>query len=159
MEKWKNYGDINFVAYGGCLVRPHFTIEELKNEENAEENRQKNLDVLCLMPGDEDNIYYGYISNIDFRYDVSQEDLAEMCIICGYDEFAQMPIEEMLENGMTYNKIAVELAQTIDRFRTGLTYKSRISVADTMESMQMTYEELCEWLRDVGAEEYIPEEG
>ncbi len=27
---WTNYGDVNFIEYGGCLIKPHWTEEELK---------------------------------------------------------------------------------------------------------------------------------
>ena len=30
-EKWINYGDYDFLAFGGCLVRPHYNAEKLKN--------------------------------------------------------------------------------------------------------------------------------
>ena len=28
-NKWENLGDVNFLAYGGCLVKNHWTDEEL----------------------------------------------------------------------------------------------------------------------------------
>ena len=34
--EWVNMGDINFLAYGGCLVKPHFSEEELKDHESLE---------------------------------------------------------------------------------------------------------------------------
>lgn len=27
---WINLGDVNFLTYGGCMVRPHWSEEELK---------------------------------------------------------------------------------------------------------------------------------
>ena len=29
-EKWINYGDYDFLTFGGCLVRPHYNAEKLK---------------------------------------------------------------------------------------------------------------------------------
>jgi hypothetical protein len=62
---WKNLGDINFRAYGGCLVRPHWSEEELKKASNPE-ILKRTFDVFYLNPEmDEEGINEAALCCID----------------------------------------------------------------------------------------------
>lgn len=98
MEKWTNLGDINFLAYGGCLVKQHFTKEELVKQENknqlslifdvfylnpeyGESNDLKNYAALCCVDLTESWINYDDILQFigeDDKIGLSLEELLKL---------------------------------------------------------------------------------
>lgn len=63
-SKWKNYGDVNFISWGGCIVKPHWTEDEIKDHPSL----KNQYDVFRLLTADntgEENIYHAALHVVD----------------------------------------------------------------------------------------------
>lgn len=85
---WKNLGDVNFLTYGGCLVRRSHTDEELKRYPSL----STLYTVIQLMPSDdhEDMVFVG-ICEVDI------EDYTEDTGVLSYADISGKILEEILE--------------------------------------------------------------
>lgn len=158
MTKWKNLGDINFLAYGGCLVKPHFTKEELSDCEDEGDNLKYIYDVFYLNPeyGEADNLmnfaalccvdlqdtwidYHGLMTAIgeDWRSDSSLEDLLK-------DISPELLAKEIVEyeGAINCNPTVVK-----NGFINNYPYY--------LEDFIVSDEDLISWLKELGAEEYV----
>lgn len=150
--KWENLGDINFVAYGGCLVKPHWSDEEVKDYPSL----RNTYDVFYLNPeaSDDEDIYSAAMYCVDLD-DLTQEQINDMLEVTGYDEYIGKSKEELKELGLSYECLAKEMVEGgfVDN---ATTYKAQYPCE--LEDYLLTTSELYDWLRSIGAEEHIPEE-
>ena len=150
--KWENMGDINFVAYGGCLVRPHF--------ENPTEENKYVYDVFYLNPevGNE-NQNYAALCCIDLTD--SWLDYDGMLYACGLDEYMGKSFEELVKL-IDPTVLAEEMVvfHGVTNFNPSVNKKNEyLQYPSEFEDFIVTDEELNQWLKDIGAEEYCIEEG
>lgn len=86
---WKNFGNANYLAYGGCLVRKHF------NEEP--EVQEPVFDVFYLSPnyGGYNNVNFAVLCCIDLTDSWLPWEKIFKC--CGFDEDAKLPVAELVK--------------------------------------------------------------
>ena len=86
---WKNFGNANYLAYGGCLVRKHF------NEEP--EAQEPVFDVFYLSPnyGGDNNVNFAVLCCIDLTD--SWLPWEKILKYCGFDEDAKLPVAELVK--------------------------------------------------------------
>ena len=153
-NKWTNRGDINFTTYGGCLVRPHWTEDEVKELFKSDEvpNRSLEFDVFFLNTeygesGDEllaalcyVDIGDAWIKWLDVMTPIGQED--------GVTE--ETTVADLLEKGWEKDALAVEVLQAhaLDNFNPIYLHQDRVT---------LSYDELNLWLSQLGAEEFANE--
>lgn len=91
--EWVNMGDINFLAYGGCLVKPHFSEEELKDHESLENT----FDVFYLNTefGENGDENFAALCYVDL--DDSWLPWADMLKCIGLDEEVGLSVEELVK--------------------------------------------------------------
>lgn len=91
--EWVNMGDINFLAYGGCLVKPHFSEEELKDHESLENT----FDVFYLNTefGENGDENFAALCYVDL--DDSWLPWADMLKYIGLDEEVGLSVEELVK--------------------------------------------------------------
>ena len=144
-EKWINYGDYDFLAFGGCLVRPHYNAEKLKKHPDG----KNTYDVFSLNTeaGEDNNqmsaaIYVVDVSDFecwkqDILLAIGQEDkrLLSMEKI--------MPMSQWAKEIVDYGGIVEPLAN----------YSGTNS--DYWDDFIISEEDLKNWLRELGAEKDI----
>lgn len=107
-EHWENYGDINFIEFGGSLIRPSFNKEAILEEPDL----KYCFDVFILDTpfdlGEGDNVYRArYFSCIDVtEFEDCKKDLL---YTIGQEEFMDIPWLELFDGNM--KMLAVELAE------------------------------------------------
>lgn len=109
-KDWKNYGDINFTTFGGCLVRNSFTPEEIKEYPEL----TNYFDVFYLFTpfdiGEGDDVYkaflYSSVCITDFEH-VKQEVLT----LVG-EENNPAYRDKKLSECWTPERVAVELVES-----------------------------------------------
>lgn len=91
MSKWMNMGDINHLAYGGCLVKPHF------DENESIEGTAYIYDIFYLNPeygenGDQNFAALCYVDLTDLwlHWD-------DMLRACGYDDYIGLSFTELIK--------------------------------------------------------------
>ena len=129
--EWINMGDINFLAYGGCLVKPHFSEEELKDHESLENT----FDV----------------------FDDSWLPWADMLKCIGLDEEVGLSVEELVKkhSPMLLAKELVEYAG-VQNFSPEVVKNDTCNMYPySAEDFTVSDEDLVKWLRDLGAGEII----
>ena len=86
---WKNFGNANYLAYGGCLVRKHFTEEP--------EVQELVFDVFYLSPnrGGNNNVNFAVLCCIDLTD--SWLPWEDMLKYCGFDKDAKLPVAELVK--------------------------------------------------------------
>lgn len=158
MCKWKNLGDINFLAYGGCLVKPHFTKEELLECEDNGENLKYVYDVFYL------NTEYGEADNLMNYAALCCVDLTDTWIdynglmeYIGEDERVGSSLEDLLKD------ISPELlAKEVVEYE-GVSNCNPVVVKNgfvnnypySWEDFIISDEDLISWLKELGAEIFI----
>lgn len=92
--EWINMGDINFLAYGGCLVKPHFSEEELKDHESLENT----FDVFYLNTefGENGDENFAALCYVDL--DDSWLPWADMLKCIGLDEEVGLSVEKLVKS-------------------------------------------------------------
>lgn len=154
-RKWENLGDINFVAYGGCLVKSHQTGEG----SNVDEAFKYCFDVFYLNPefgenGDENFAGLGTIDLTD-----NWLDFDGMLEVTGYDEYKGKSLEELLEI-MSPELLAKEMVEYhgIQNFSPIVCKKDVVlQYPCDANDFIVTLEELNDWLHNIGADEHCVE--
>lgn len=137
-NKWKNLGDVNFLSYGGCLVRKNWSDEIAKYQvfslnTEAGENGDEYSAILCCVDLD----------------DLTAEVVEDILDLNGLEELSNMPLFEIMSPEMW--------AKEIVECGTGLyqptSYRSQYP--SSWEDYILTEDELKEWLKALGAEEFV----
>lgn len=158
MTKWENLGDINFLSYGGCLVKPHFSEKELSELENGGENLKLIFDVFYLNPeyGEKDDLKnYAALCCIDLTD--SWIDYDGMLQFIGEDHRIGSSLEDLLKelSPQLLAKEIVEYEGVVNCnpivVKNGRLIQYPISWTDFI----ISNEDLINWLKDIGAEEFI----
>ncbi len=151
---WENLGDINFLAYGGCLVKKHWTEKELAEVENSELLKYT-YDVFYLNTeyGDDGNQNFAALCCIDMTD--SFLDWDGMLYYIGQDERVGMKFNDLLEEG----EIAPELLAKEMIEYMGVGSFSPIAFNSATPFLNDDYivsdEDLKKWLQDLGAGDLI----
>lgn len=149
MEKWTNLGDINFVACGGCLVK--------SNWENPGESLKYCYKVFYLNPEAGNNGDQNYAAECYIDLTDSWLDYNGMLESIGCDELVGLSFDELIKkiDPMVLAKELVEY-HGVANFNPEVQHKDTcIQYPSTFEDFIVTDEELTEWLKNIGAEEFI----
>lgn len=140
-QKWKNFGDINYIAYGGCLVRKHWDEETLK--EHPEWNTEFDVFQLITEAGDKGNQLAATFHCIDVKdYEKEKKDIL---FYIGLEDKVDLPMEEIMSMEMW--------AKEIVEYGDGTQPSSYISdYPESWEDCFLTEEELRDWLEKLGVE-------
>ena len=96
-QPWENYGDINYISYGGTLVKPSFSPEEILEDPNL----KYYYDIFCLDTpfdlGEGDKVYRARLfSTINIcDYEQYKEDLL---FAIGQEDKMNIPWLELFDN-------------------------------------------------------------
>lgn len=149
---WKNFGNANYLVYGGCLVRKHF------NEEP--EAQEPVFDVFYLSPnyGGDNNVNFAVLCCIDLTGSWLPWEKIFKC--CGFDEDAKLPVAELIKkyDPMLLAKNMVLYAGfskfSPSVFKNDVTYNMHPSdIKDFLVSNNV----VMKWLHSLGAENIIDE--
>lgn len=151
--EWVNMGDINFLAYGGCLVKPHFSEEELKDHESLENT----FDVFYLNTefGENGDENFAALCYVDL--DDSWLPWADMLKCIGLDEEVGLSVEELVKkhSPMLLAKELVEYAG-VQNFSPEVVKNDTYNrYPYSAEDFTVSDADLVKWLRDLGAGEII----
>lgn len=150
---WKNFGNANYLAYGGCLVRKHF------NEEP--EAQEPVFDVFYLSPnyGGDNNVNFAVLCCIDLTDSWLPWEKIFKC--CGFDEDVRLPVAELIKkyDPMFLAKNMVLYAGfskfSPSVFKNDVTYNMHPSdIKDFLVSNNV----VIKWLHSLGAENIIDEQ-
>ena len=134
MSSWKNYGDVNFLSEGGCMVRHAWSEEERQQYPSLEDE----YDVLMLVPSfEEEDMVYAALKVVCIG-DCDTEGLTSV--------FGTLPEDPMLL--AAYNAVYTGFEPGIDR-----AYRQR-GMYSTNEDMLISSEEARAWLKELE----VPEE-
>lgn len=137
-QAWLNYGDINFLKYGGCLVRPYCSKKELEEYPNL----ASYYDVFSLNTeaGENGDQLSAAVFSVDIEDVVNDPDLKrELLKYIGLESAANLPANKIMEA----ERWAVEIVEA------GMTDDSRSYTTDYPESWEdyiLTKEQLIQWL-------------
>ena len=152
--KWKNLGDINFLAYGGCLVKHHFTEKEILENDNL----KYIFDVFYLNTeyGDKDNLMnYAAFCCVDLTDNWIDYD--GLLSVIGEDERIGSSLEELLKD-ISPELLAKEVVEYegVSNFSPYVVKNNRlIQYPVDWEDFIISDDDLIAWLKDIGAEEFI----
>lgn len=149
-DMWENFGDINFLTYGGCLVKRHWTDEELAKIENPELLKYT-YDVFYLNTeyGD-DNQNFAALCCIDLTDDFLDWNGMLYCI--GQDERIGMKLQDFLkETNISPKLLAKEMVEYmgVDEF-SPITFKNP-QYPSCIEDYLVSNKDLKKWIQDLGA--------
>lgn len=153
--EWTNMGDINFLAYGGCLVKPHFSEEELKDHESLENT----FDVFYLNTefGENGDENFAALCYVDL--DDSWLPWADMLKYIGLDEEVGLPVEELVKKHSP-----MLLAKELVEYTGVQNFSPEVVKDDTCnrypysaEDFTVSDDDLVKWLHDLGAGKIIDE--
>lgn len=150
MNKWKNMGDINYSAYGGCLVKPHF------DENESVKGAEYIYDVFYL------NSEYGENGNQNFAalccVDLTDSWLHwdDMLRACGYDNYIGLSFTDLIK------KLSPEImAKEIVEYEGVSNFSPVVVKEDGVIQYPFDWtdyivsdSDLKEWLVNIGAEEF-----
>lgn len=150
---WKNFGNANYLAYGGCLVRKHF------NEEP--EVQEPVFDVFYLSPnyGGDNNVNFAVLCCIDLTDSWLPWEKIFKC--CGFDEDAKLPVAELVKkyDPMLLAKNMVLYAGfskfSPSVFKNDVTYNMHPS---DIKDFLVSNDDVMKWLHSLGAENIIDEQ-
>lgn len=154
-NKWENLGDVNFLAYGGCLVKNHWTDEELAEVENPELLKHT-YDVFYLNPeyGNNGNENFATLCCIDLTDDFLDWDGMLYCL--GQDERIGMKFQDFLnETTISPKLLAKEMVEYmgVEQF-SPITFKNS-QYPSCAEDYLISDKDLEKWLQDLGAGDLI----
>lgn len=152
---WENLGDVNFLAYGGCLVKPHWTEEELAKAKNPELLKHT-YDVFYLNTeyGDDGNQNFAALCCIDMTDDFLDWNGMLYCI--GEDARIGMKFEDFLnETTISPELLAKEMVEYmgVGEF-SPCTFKCPQYPSEADDYI-VSDEDLKQWLIDLGAGDII----
>lgn len=140
-EKWKNYGDIDYLTYGGCMVKPHWAEEELK--EHPELSTMYDVFYLNTEAGENGNELLAALCTVDISDSWINKE--EILYAIGLEEHKNKPIEEIL----TPEQYAKEVVEYYGVGNFGAhSYTHNYPV--TWDDYILTEKELLQWMNDLG---------
>lgn len=146
-RKWINYGDVNFLEHGGCLVAPSYSEDEIK--ENPALSDVFNVFKVITDAGDDENApIFAALYTIDIS---DYEDKKEMIL-----EAAGFESKEKLEKSSKMP--ASEWAKEIVEYGGGNVpscYHSEKIQYPVMEDYFISKWDLIQWVWDLGAAECV----
>lgn len=146
MSKWENHGDVHFDSYGGCLVRPHWTEDELKESPLL----KGQFDVFRLIPKEETGEDYNWAAMyfIDVEDFVKSEEKNDLLRFVGLEDLVDKNPYDIMSPEIWAKEIVeaglVDLATT---------YKTQYP--GRPEDYQLTDNQLADYMRQIGAEEFM----
>lgn len=128
---WHNFGDVNFIDHGGCLVKPHWFKREI-----------------CEYP----NLASQYdVFEVWADPDVAGNYLACLCTIDVDDYRSEYNTE------FSDEEIAVDLVEQYGALNfNGKGFHNQYP--ESNKNISISRDELCRWLQDLDADEVIPDE-
>lgn len=149
---WENFGDVNFLEYGGCLVKEHWTEEELASIKNPE-NMKHCYDVFYLNAECGEDIYAALCC-----VDLTDEwlDWNGMFYTTGQEEKIGMSLKDLMEESTISPKFwAKEMVEYmgIQNF-CPISFKNA-QYPEGYDEFILSKDELIEWLHGLGAEEFV----
>lgn len=152
MKIWENLGDVNFFAYGGCLVSKHFDDSEIEN--NPELGMV--FDVFYLNPeyGENGDENFAAMCIVDLTD--NWLDFDGMLYTCGLEEHSGKTLQELLKD-LSPELLAKEMVEYhgVQEFSPYVAKDSFVNnYPSSKEDFIITDEELNNWLKDMGAEEH-----
>ncbi len=153
-NKWINLGDLNYFAYGGCLVQPRYTMQSC--EEYPSCANMYNVFRLTTEVGENGDELDARLYCIDLD-DVTQEQIDEILEICGWDEKKGISRDELIKE-WSPETLAKEIVECLnggynDNFET---YNSRYP--GTWQDCIITEKDLVTWMNALGMSEFIPDD-
>jgi hypothetical protein len=147
-QKWENLGDVNFLAYGGSLVRPHWSKEELKKYPDLDSE----YDVFNLITeaGDNGDKLSARLFCVDIDDVICDADnKKEILTLIGLEDKVDLPSEQI----MSPENWAMEMVEDGIMTSDPTTFKTQYpgSWEDTYISMK----NLKSWLKSLGAGQFI----
>ena len=147
-KTWKNFGDVNFLEYGGCLVRPSYSTEEI-----AKYPRLKScFDVLNVDPeaGEEGQIF-AELHSVDIDdYANDPDKRLEVLTAIGLEGYGDDQIKQMLPDDQFAKEIVCcGLADYATH------YNQPYGAASGSEGCFITRKDLEDWIRNLGAAECV----
>lgn len=147
-KAWKNFGDVNFLEYGGCLVRPSYSTEEITKYPGL----KSCFDVLNVDPeaGEEGQIF-AELHSVDVDdYTDNPYKLAEILTAIGLEGYDDDQIKQMLpDNQMAKEIVCCGMADYVTH------YDQPYGTASGSEGCFITRKDLENWIRDLGAAECV----
>lgn len=146
MSKWENHGDVHFDSYGGCLVRPHWTEDELKESPLLKDQ----FDVFRLIPKEETGEGYNWAAMyfVDVEDFVKSEEKNDLLRFVGLEDLVDKNPYDIMSPEIWAKEIVeaglVDLATT---------YKAQYP--GRPEDYQLTDNQLADYMRQIGAEEFM----
>lgn len=151
MSKWMNMGDINYLAYGGCLVKPHF------DENESIEGTAYIYDVFYL------NTEYGENGDQNFAalcyVDLTDSWLHwdDMLRACGYDGHIGLSFADLIKK-LSPEIMAKEIVEYegVNNFSPVVVKEDKVIQypADWTDFI-VSDSDLKAWLINIGAEEFV----
>lgn len=148
---WENYGDINYLEYGGCLVRNHFSDEELQSIKDPK-TIENTFDVFYLNKVDDKYIAALYCVDTD---DIGIDEINQIAATFGTSDEIKFKTREEILKDYPLEKLAVEYVETMGMQLQAVSYHSMYP--STVNDLILTENELIEWMKDLGALDIIYE--
>lgn len=143
-KEWINYGDVNFLAYGGCLVAPHWDKATL--EEHPDFADQFDVFQLITEAGDNCDQMLARLFMVTVGdYEDSKKDIL---YAIGLEDKADLPMDKIIPLSMWAKEI-VEYGCG----EQGMSYDN--PYACQFEDYVISKEDLKKWLTDLGAADVI----
>ena len=145
---WKNFGDVNFLEYGGCLVRPSYSSEEITKHPGL----KSCFDVLNVDPeaGEEGQIF-AELHSVDVDDCANDPDKRlEVLTAIGLEGYDDDQIKQMLSDDQFAKEIVCcGLADYVTH------YNQPYGAASGSEGCFITRKDLEDWIRNLGAAECV----
>lgn len=151
---WKNYGDVNFTTWGGCLVKPHWTKEELSKLEDGGESIKHCYDVFLLNTeaGENADQLYALLYMVDLT-DLDKENLSDILYAIGEEDKVDLSLSELIEK-MGAERLAKEAVEILaGGAGTAVSYRNQYP--SSWKDGVLSKEELIDWMTSMGAAEFI----
>lgn len=145
---WKNFGDVNFLEYGGCLVRPSYSSEEIAKYPGL----KSCFDVLNVDPevGEEGQVF-AELHSVDVDdYANDPDKRLEVLTAIGLEGYDDDQIKQMLSDDQFAKEIVCcGLADYVTH------YNQPYGAASGSEGCFITRNDLEDWIRNLGAAECV----
>lgn len=147
-KAWKNFGDVNFLEYGGCLVRPSYSSEEITKHPGL----KSCFDVLNVDPeaGEEGQVF-AELHSVDVDdYANDPDKRLEVLTAIGLEGYDDDQIKQMLSDDQFAKEIVCcGLADYVTH------YNQPHGAASGSEGRFITRKDLEDWIRNLGAAECV----
>lgn len=145
-ETWKNYGDVNFVDYGGCMIKPHWSKQEIDNHPDL----ASVYDVFYVnteIPEMGEGIIAALLT-VDIHDSWLVKSVPDVLYAIGEEKRKDKPMDEIMPGDM-WAKEFVDFFSfesfSPTYYHDGMLYPAHI----------ITTEQLRSWMKDLGMSEYL----